>query len=227
MEKTLIHNAQDLERAELLLQNYHRSFFIGFMPRYHRLVKKTNLLGKAYSARFEFGSYLPFWHPWEDYRVSYASKAELGGGVINTISHELDLVQHFLESPKQLSQIQKIYIAEAIFEYNDKIVTLHLDYLQKEYDRNIKILCDEGKIIWNWNENKVILKNYKEQAVELSLPEKFEVNQLYKNELNDFINILHNNQQHHSLNFQHAVFNTELMLLMHQSILEGAKLNFQ
>ncbi len=90
-----------------------------------------------------------------------------------------------------------------------------------------KFFVMRGKIIWNWHENKVILKNYKEQAVELSLPEKFEVNQLYKDELNDFINILHNNQQQHPLNFQHAVFNTELMLLMHQSILEGAKLNFQ
>jgi len=35
----------------------------------------------------------------------------------------------------------------------------------------------------------VILKKYKEQVVELSLPEEFEVNQLYKDELNDFIKI--------------------------------------
>jgi len=41
LENILIHNAQDLERAELFLQNYHRSFFIGFMLRYHPLVKKN------------------------------------------------------------------------------------------------------------------------------------------------------------------------------------------
>ena len=85
------------------------------MLRYHPHVKKikeiidSNLLGKAYSARFEFGSHLPFWHPWEDYRVSYASKAELGGGVINTIAHELDLIQYFFGEPKLLSQVQKIF----------------------------------------------------------------------------------------------------------------------
>src|SRR6266540_736707 len=184
------------------------------MLRYHPLVKKikeiidSNLLGKAYSARFEFGSYLPFWHPWEDYRVSYASKAELGGGVIIQFRMNLILFNIFFGEPKTvIANSKNLYkldieveeIAEAIFEYNDKIVTHHLDYLQKEYDGNIKILCDEGKIIWNRNENKVILKNYKEQVFELSLPEIFEVNQLYKDELNDFINILHNNQQQHPL----------------------------
>jgi len=146
MEKPLIHNTQGLEKAKHLLQNYHKPFFIGFMLRYHPHVKKikeiidSNIMGKAYSARFECGSYLPLWHPWEDHRISYASKAELGGGVINTITHELDLTQYFFGEPQTViassKNLQKLdieveEIAEIIFEYNDKIVTLHLDYLQK------------------------------------------------------------------------------------------------
>ena len=39
--------------------------------------------------------YLPGWHPYEDYRQSYAARRELGGGVVSTQIHELDYV-HWL-----------------------------------------------------------------------------------------------------------------------------------
>ena len=35
-------------------------------------------------------SYLPDWHPYENYKESYAAKKELGGGVVLTSIHELD-----------------------------------------------------------------------------------------------------------------------------------------
>ena len=36
------------------------------------------------------GEYLPYWHPKEDYKKSYASRKKLGGGVILTLIHEID-----------------------------------------------------------------------------------------------------------------------------------------
>ncbi len=240
MEKPLIHSNEELEKIKKILHDYHNVFFIGFMLRYHPLVKKinniieSNLLGNVYSARLEFGSYLPAWHPWEDHKTSYASKKDLGGGVINTITHELDLIQYFFGTPgsvicdaKNLNklQIEVEEIAEAIFNYKDKLVTLHLDYLQKEYDRNIKILCEEGKITWNWHDNKVVVKKYKEDSIEYPIMEEFEVNYLYMDELKEFITLIHNSQLQHSLDLDHAISNTALMLLMHQSVLKGEKIN--
>jgi len=49
-------------------------------------------LGRALTARAHFGTYLPDWHPWEDYRTSYAARAELGGGAALTHVHEIDLI---------------------------------------------------------------------------------------------------------------------------------------
>lgn len=239
MEKPLIHALSDLKQIKLILQNYDKIFFIGFMLRYHPLVKKireiidSNILGNVYYAHLSFGSYLPNWHPWEDYKISYASRKELGGGVINTITHELDLVQYFFGNPESVTCIAKNLnklkieveeIAEASFEYNDKVVTLHLDYLQKEYDRNIKIFCDDGKITWDWHDKKLTIKKIKENTLEFKMEESFDVNQLYIDEIKGFIKLVQDSKLHHPLDFEHAKTNTELMLLMHESSMKEKKI---
>ena len=239
MEKPLIHNYEGLENIKGIFQGNNKVFFIGFMLRYHPLVSKiksiidSNLLGSVYSARFDFGSYLPFWHPWEDYKTSYASKRELGGGVINTVTHELDLIQYLFGKPESIyceaKNLNKLdinveEIAEGIINYTDKIVSLHLDYLQKDYDRNINILCDEGKISWNWHKNKVEVKKMNEEIVEYGISERFEVNDLYVAELRDFVSLIEDSRVEHPLNFNHAVSNTILMLLMQESSAKGKKI---
>jgi predicted dehydrogenase len=47
-------------------------------------------LGEPLVARAHFGAYLPDWHPWEDYRASYAARRDLGGGALLTHVHEID-----------------------------------------------------------------------------------------------------------------------------------------
>ncbi len=240
MEKPLINDRNNFEKIKKHLSDYKNVFFIGFMLRYHPLVNKirsiidSNILGKPFSARAEFGSYLPFWHPWEDYKTGYAAKKNLGGGVVNTITHELDLIQFFFGTPASIicnsKNLDKLgidaeEIAEAIFEYDDKVVTMHLDYLQKEYDRNIKIFCDDGTLTWNWHDNKIIIKKYKEDEVEFPLGKDFDVNRLYIDELKDFINMVQHSVIDHPLNLDHAILNTELLLRMHESAASGKKIS--
>jgi predicted dehydrogenase len=42
-------------------------------------------------AEIEYAEYLPDWHPYEDYRTSYAARDDLGGGVVLTQIHDYDL----------------------------------------------------------------------------------------------------------------------------------------
>ena len=86
---------------------------------------------------------------------------------------------------------------ESILSFKDKIVSLHIDFLQKDYDRNIKILGSLGKIVWNWHENeiKIILHNKKNEYINIG---EIDINQLYIDELIDFLKnnyyaIKHNN----------------------------------
>ena len=61
---------------------------------------KQDKLGKIYSVQVDLGEYLPDWHPWEDYRQSYAARADQGGGVILTLIHELDYLHWLFGKPK-------------------------------------------------------------------------------------------------------------------------------
>jgi len=241
MEKPLIHDQKGLDEANELMKTYDKVFFIGFMLRYHPLVQRikdildTGQLGKAYAARFEFGSYLPYWHPWEDYKISYASRKELGGGVINTITHELDLIQYYFGTPKAVYcsannfsklNIEVEEVCEAIFNYEDKVITLHLDYLQKDYDRNIKILCEEGKVVWDWHDNQIKIFQHKGDIEVVGVDKEFEVNDLYINEIKHFIKLIKDEECYHALAYHHARTNTELLLLMHQSSKEKRILTY-
>lgn len=49
-------------------------------------------IGRLLYAKAWFETYLPDWHPWEDYRQSYAARRDLGGGLPLTLDHELDFV---------------------------------------------------------------------------------------------------------------------------------------
>lgn len=241
MEKPLIHNKEGLDDAKEILSEYQQPFFIGFMLRYHPLVQKIAALlrerkvGEVYSARFEFGSYLPYWHPYEDYKESYASRKDLGGGVINTITHELDLIQYYFGAPQYIQctkanlgklNIEVEEIAEAVFQYSDKLVTLHIDYLQKDYDRRIRILGDEGSIEWNWHKRKVVLKVHKKKDEVYSL-KNLDINQLYLDEIKEFIGIIENEKLRHPLDFSHAGRNTMLMWTMHESSEQARKIAFK
>jgi len=230
VEKPLTHSQDDLNRIKSSWKE-DKVFFIGFMLRYHPLVKKIKALlkeekiGKVYSARLEFGSWLPYWHPWEDYKTSYASIKELGGGVINTITHELDLAQHFFGTPSAIKSVKANFdileleveeLAESILVYDDKLVTFHVDYLQKDYDRNIKILGIDGKIVWDWHTNVVKVSRHRSLEESYRL-ENFDVNQLYIDELQDFISNIENKKFKHDLDFSHAVTNCQLMLNLHRA----------
>lgn len=241
MEKPLIHSQEGLDLSQRILKGYSKVFFIGFMLRFHPLVREikkiidSKILGNVYAARFEFGSYLPFWHPYEDYKTSYASRKELGGGVLNTITHELDLIQYFFGEPKDVLaqkanfnklQIEVEELFEGILNYNDKLITLHLDYLQKDYDRRIAILCDEGSIRWNWHENQIEFKKHKEEVNKIPL-NNFDVNQLYIDELKAFFNNIENNKIEHSLDAEHAFNNTKLVLALHKASDKNKKIHLE
>lgn len=236
MEKPLIHDAGLLTAARDLMKNHSQPFFIGFMLRFHPLVKRMKAfvdqepLGKIWGGRFEFGSYLPYWHPWEDHRDSYASRKELGGGVINTISHELDLVLYFFGMPAQLFckgmnfgklGIEVEEMAVSIFQYSDKLVNIQVDYLQKDYNREIKLLCDEGRLVWNWHDNCIKVYPHKGEVEEWAL-ENFDVNQLYVDELASFLELVQHKTLHHPLDFAYAADNTACLLKMHESDATGS-----
>ena len=69
---------------------------VGFQYRYSpTLIKlkeiiEKNTIGNLINGQIANGEYLPYWHPYEDYRKSYASLKKLGGGAILSQIHDFD-----------------------------------------------------------------------------------------------------------------------------------------
>jgi len=87
--------------AELAAQT-DRICAMAYSTRYHPAYQAAheqihdNKIGRCLYAKAWFEGYLPDWHPWEDYKTSYAGLKEQGGGVLRTLDHELDFLNWVL-----------------------------------------------------------------------------------------------------------------------------------
>lgn len=229
MEKPLTHRRDQLRTIRSLI-NREKVFFIGFMLRYHPAIKKIKALvsncviGEVFYAELQFGSFLPAWHPEEEYRDSYAANLDMGGGVLNTISHEIDLVQLLFGSPETLVTLNRNLgrlginaeeLSDSMLAYPDKTISVHLDFLQKEYSRYIRIYGDMGTISWDWNNGSVVLA--KEGCDVETIDAPVELNQLYIDEMADFIEIIKGGAIPDKLGLDHAITNAQLLAAMHTS----------
>ena len=91
IEKPVSDRLEGLEDLRAALAVGGGEVLVGFQYRFDPgLIRARELLhggtiGRPLSARAHWGEYLPDWHPWEDYRRSYAARADLGGGAALTL----------------------------------------------------------------------------------------------------------------------------------------------
>lgn len=180
---------------------------VGYQMRFHPMTAavaawlKADVLGRIVAARFQVGEYLPNFHRYEDYRRTYAARADLGGGSILTQIHETDLIHAFFGLPERafcvgghLSdlEIDVEDAASTIFECRRADgsvfpVHLHQDYLQRPVERGFQIIGDRGKIEWNHVKGLLVHYDHNGTPVESldwsSLPR----NQMFMDEMKHFL----------------------------------------
>jgi predicted dehydrogenase len=97
VEKPVSHNMDGVERLRDTVASKGLIAMVGCQWRFHPCVRwlrdqlEGGTLGTISQADIEYAEYLPDWHPYEDYRVSYPARADLGGGVVLTQIHDYDL----------------------------------------------------------------------------------------------------------------------------------------
>jgi len=97
IEKPLSHTFEGVDRLRETVASQSLTVLIGCQWRRHPCVRwlrellQAGTLGRLVRVEIEYSEYLPDWHPYEDYRLSYAARAELGGGVVLTQIHDYDL----------------------------------------------------------------------------------------------------------------------------------------
>jgi predicted dehydrogenase len=109
IEKPLSHALDGVERLRETVASQGLVAVVGCQWRYHPCVRwlrdllQAGTLGRLVRAEIEYGEYLPDWHAYEDYRTSYAARAELGGGVVLTQIHDYDLAWWLFGPPRTVT----------------------------------------------------------------------------------------------------------------------------
>ena len=178
---------------------YQLRFHPGLNQVYRWLQEKR--IGNLLSVSIRQGEYLPGFHPYEDYRISYASRKELGGGVILTQIHEFDYALWFFGLPRRIVAIGGKYsylevdvedTATILMECkcDDRMlpVTLTLDYLQKPPDRNCIIVGDQGKIVWDFHSGHTTLIPMGGEEKKVFDFSQFDRPSMFVDELKQFLN---------------------------------------
>ena len=159
--------SDSLERLDVLQNAAEKSgskILVGFQFRYHPTLNKAreliqeNALGKILTVHAHWGEYLPQWHPWEDYRQSYAARADLGGGVIRTLTHPLDYLRYLLGDVESLwsfnGHVSPLELdVEDVAEIGLKFASgaiggVHLNYVQRPPDHRLEIVGTKGTLRW-------------------------------------------------------------------------------
>ena len=218
LEKPVSHSLDRLAILQNAAQKTGAKILVGFQFRYHPTINKareliqSNAMGKILTAHAHWGEYLPQWHPWEDYRQSYAARADLGGGVIVTLTHPLDYLRYLLGDVESLwsfnghispLEVDVEDVAEIGLKFaNGAMGGVHVNYFQRPPVHRLEIVGTHG--ILRWDNADGILHFYRMPApfgsysdqppapvIESFLPpEGFERNQLFLAQTRHFIEIV-------------------------------------
>lgn len=204
IEKPITSNLKDAEEIVSKLDSLNKNCFVGYMLRFHPVIKKLNslinskeVLGKIFSLKCEAGFYLPYWHPWEDYRKFYMSWKHGGGGALLDISHEIDYLYCVFGEINQVKgyignvsnlEITSDDICNAIFKFNSGIIGhLHLDLLQHNEARELKVIGSKGILKLDLMKNQISIytnKSKKEKLIKF----KVDFNNIYFEQTQNLLN---------------------------------------
>lgn len=206
IEKPVSHSLRHLPDLQAALQRGGGQALVAFQFRYHPTLRKaaellaSGEIGRPISARAHWGEYLPGWHPWEDYRNSYAARPELGGGVVLTLCHPLDYLRWLMGEVESLYAMSGRLsdlelgvedVAEISLRFNGGAYgSLHLDYVQRPPVHCLEIIGTQGTL--RWDNADGTLQVYREGSggwESLSPPAGFERNDLFLEEMRHFLRV--------------------------------------
>ena len=121
------------------------------------------------------------------------------GKTLNSIS---EIISEWSKPEKVLSIVQNLNIlgieteeiADVILKYEKKQLNLHIDYLQKPFQRGIKVLFERGWCEWDLNYNKIKVFDYTSDLLnETCFPKGYHKNDMYLSQSKAFIKALDKN----------------------------------
>lgn len=175
-------------------------FYVACPLRYSNVIqwlKKNIDFSVVHSMRVMSSSYLPDWRPGTDYRNTYSSHKDMGGGVSIDLIHEWDYISYLIGFPKTVKsiierksnlEIDSDDIAVYVAEYDNMLAEVHLDYFGRKAIRKVELFTEDDTIVADLIDQKIEWLCSGE-AIDLSEDR----NSYQKKELEHFIDIIEGN----------------------------------
>jgi predicted dehydrogenase len=212
LEKPISHNLHQLDELKTALNEGGGQVLVGFQFRFHPGLQQVHrwllegAIGRPVSARAHWGEYLPGWHPWEDYRLSYSARPDLGGGVLLTLCHPFDYLRWLLGEVNCVRGLTGIFgdlglqvedTAEVILSFMaGSIGSVHLDYYQQPPVHRLEIVGTQGSIQWDNADGMARLFRSNEKTWQaFSPPVGFERNHMFLDEMRHFLAVIRGETQ--------------------------------
>ncbi len=183
---------------------------MAYCMRYHpayaaaREAVRAGTIGRVLYAKAWFESYLPAWHPWEDYRQSYAARKDLGGGALRTLDHEIDFLNWCLGTPQAVVGSSRRSgaldgdvddHASLLIRYpGGAIATVQLSLCRRDRSRGFEFVGEQGTLRYRWEEEKLLAVGADGTNASVLLDHRgYDLNQMYVDLLADFLGTLAGN----------------------------------
>ena len=207
VEKPLAAEVPGLENLKKIVSDKKVYLQVAYMLRFHPFMQKlkefisTSSYGNLLNFQTYWGEYLPDWHPWEDYRNSYAARQELGGGAALTLSHDIDLVLWLADSELSNYSTVKNYrsslevnvesAADINFHFENGITGhSHLNFFEKSPKRNYRFVFENASVEIDYfkNEMNILTKD----TIETIRAENFDRNNMFEEQCKSFMSKISN-----------------------------------
>ena len=165
LEKPISGSLEHVDQLESAAKRSGSRILVGFQFRFHPTLRKaaelmaSGELGKVLTFHAHWGEYMPDWHPWEDYRQTYAAREDLGGGVIRTLTHPLDYARWLAGEVTEVCaisghisplEIDTEDVAEIGLRFaNGAIGGVHVNYVQRPPVHRLEIVGAKGTLRWD------------------------------------------------------------------------------
>ena len=206
IEKPLGSSTNKLDHLKKLIKKKNLITMMGYQMRFNpliryleKIIKKKSPIGKLITAHIHHGENIKNFHPYENYKISYAANKKLGGGVILCQIHEIDYFLHLFNNYKIKHQsyisskisdldldVEDVFSSNFILEKgSDKMLcSMNLNFFEEPKKRKFYLIGKKGSLEACFNSQKIFI--YKKNKT-ITKKFNFKKNDIFIDELKYFI----------------------------------------